>query len=124
MTWVAFGLILVCVLLDAAAQLLLKAGVDRIGIIHFNFNTLIRSGLELALNPLILTAIVLYVVSLILWLLALSRTAVSLAYPMVSIGYIVTALAAWAFLGEHMNPYRWAGICIIIGGVFLLMWKS
>ncbi|MGH8161614.1 MAG: SMR family transporter [Gammaproteobacteria bacterium] len=124
MTWTAFGLILFSVFLDAVAQFCLKAGVNRIGVIGFQFNTLVRSGLELAVNPWILAGLCCYVVSLIVWLLALSRTAVSLAYPFVSISYILTALAAWAFLGEHMNAVRWIGICVIIFGVFLLMWKS
>lgn len=123
-SWVALGLILVSVLLDAVAQFCLKAGVNQVGVIGLNFNTMIRSGLALAINPWILSALSCYAVSLILWLLALSRTQVSIAYPLVSISYIITALAAWAFLGEHMNAYRWAGICVIIFGVFLLMWKN
>ena len=120
MTWVAFALVLTGVLLNAAAQFLLKAGVNRIGVIGLQFHTLVRSGLELAVNPYILAGLACYVVSVVVWLLALSRTAVSIAYPMLSIGYIVTALAAWAFLGENMNLVRWAGIGVIILGVFLV----
>lgn len=123
MTWGAFALVLTGVLLNAAAQFFLKAGVNRVGVIGFQFHTLIESGLELAVNPWILAGLACYVVSVIVWLLALSRTAVSIAYPMLSIGYIVTALAAWAFLGEHLSVTRWLGIGVIILGVFLV-WKS
>lgn len=120
MTWLAFGLIMTGVLLNAAAQFLLKAGVDRVGVIGLQIPALARAGLSLATNPYVLAGLACYVVSVVVWLLALSRTAVSIAYPMVSIGYIVTALAAWAFLGEQVSIVRWLGIGVIILGVFIV----
>jgi drug/metabolite transporter (DMT)-like permease len=123
MTWAAFAFIMIGVLLNATAQYCLKAGVNRLGVIGLQFHTLVRDGLVLAVNPWILAGLCCYVVSVIVWIIALSRTAVSIAYPMVSIGYIVTAVAAWAFLGEHLSVTRWLGIGVIILGVFLV-WKS
>lgn len=120
MTWLAFVLILTGVLLNAAAQILLKAGVRHMGVISLQFPALVKAGFSLALNPYILAGLACYVVSVVVWLLALSRVAVSIAYPMLSIGYIVTALVAWLYLGEQMNLTRWAGILVIIIGVFLV----
>jgi len=120
MTWGAFALVLTGVLLNAAAQVLLKAGVKSTGVISLQFPALVKAGLSLALNPFILAGLSCYVVSVVVWLLALSRTAVSIAYPMLSIGYIVTALIAWIYLGEEMNVTRWLGIGVIILGVFLV----
>jgi multidrug transporter EmrE-like cation transporter len=56
----------------------------------------------------------------IVWILALSRVDVSIAYPMLSIGYIVNAFAAWALFGEALTPMRLLGIGIIVLGVFVL----
>lgn len=120
MTWAAFALVITGVLLNAAAQVLLKAGVKNLGVISLQFPTLIRAGFTLAVNPFILAGLSCYVVSVVVWLLALSRTAVSIAYPMLSIGYIVTAIIAWLYLGEHMTTERWIGIGVIILGVFLV----
>lgn len=120
MTWLAFLLILAGVLLNSAAQILLKAGVRHTGVISLQFPALVKAGLSLAVNPFIIVALACYVVSVVFWLLALSRTAVSIAYPMLSIGYIVTALVGWLYLGEQMNLTRWAGILVIIIGVFLV----
>jgi multidrug transporter EmrE-like cation transporter len=50
----------------------------------------------------------------------LSRVEVSLAYPMLSIGYVVNALAAWWLFGEALTVERLVGIGIIIFGVFIL----
>jgi len=120
MTWVAFSLIMTGVLLNSAAQLMLKAGVRHMGVISLQFPALVKAGFSLAVNPYIIAGLSCYVVSVVVWLLALSRVAVSIAYPMVSIGYIVTAVVAWLYLGEQMNMTRWAGIVVIIIGVFLV----
>ena len=120
MTWVAFLLVLTGVLLNSAAQLLLKAGVRHLGVISLQFPALAKAGFSLAINPYIIAGLSCYVVSVVVWLLALSRVAVSIAYPMLSIGYIVTAVVAWLYLGEQMNLTRWAGIIVIIIGVFLV----
>jgi len=54
------------------------------------------------------------------WILALSRVPVSVAYPMLSIGYIVNALAAWWLFGESLGAQKLVGIGFIVVGVFLV----
>ena len=43
------------------------------------------------------------VVSVVVWLLGLSRTPVSVAYPMLSLGYLLNAVAAWHLFGESLG---------------------
>jgi multidrug transporter EmrE-like cation transporter len=109
MTLISFSLILVGVLLNAAAQLLLKAGTNAMPL-----------GLRLAIEPHILAGLACYVVSVVVWIVALSRVPVSIAYPMLSIGYVVNAIAAWYLLGEAVTPMRLVGIGIIVLGVFIV----
>jgi multidrug transporter EmrE-like cation transporter len=114
------ALILTGVMLNAAAQLLLKAGARAIADVSFslaNAGTLVE---RIALNPPILGGLACYVVSVVFWILALSRVDVSVAYPMLSIGYVVNALAAWLLFSEAVTPTRAAGIGIIILGVWLV----
>jgi multidrug transporter EmrE-like cation transporter len=59
-------------------------------------------------------------VSVVVWILALSRVEVSIAYPMLSLGYVVNAVAAWWLFGEVLNAMRLAGIAVIIVGVVLV----
>lgn len=115
-----FALILFGVLLNASAQLLLKAGMNQIGRFDFNFANAIPIGMKVIVNFPIMTGIFLYVVSVGVWLLVLSRVQVSLAYPMLSIGYIVNALAAYYLFGEPLTSLRLMGIFIIIAGVYLV----
>ncbi|MGZ3183833.1 MAG: EamA family transporter [Telluria sp.] len=115
-----FGFILTGVFLNALAQLLLKAGTNAVGAIHLTAGNWFQTGLKLATQLPILGGLTCYVVSVVVWIIALSRTDVSLAYPMVSLGYVVSAVGAWAFLGEAVSLQRMLAILIILGGVALL----
>lgn len=115
-----FALILCGVLLNASAQLLLKAGMSQIGHFDFTIANAFPIGLKVASNPPIVTGLFMYVMSVVVWLLVLSRVQVSFAYPMLSIGYVVNALAAYYFFGEPLTSVRMLGIFIIIGGVYLV----
>ncbi|MGH8677068.1 MAG: EamA family transporter [Burkholderiales bacterium] len=120
MTIVSFALVLTGVLLNAAAQLLLKAGTNTIGHFEFSAANALPVGLKLAAEPHIVGGIACYVISVAVWIMALSRVEVSIAYPMLSIGYVVNALAAYYLLGESVTPTRLLGIGIIILGVFIV----
>ena len=120
MTPLSFLLIVTGVLLNAAAQLLLKAGTNSIGHFSFSAGNIVPIGLRLMTEPHIFGGLCCYVVSVVVWILALSRVAVSLAYPMLSLGYVVNALAAWYLFGEALTGQRVAGISVILVGVFLV----
>ena len=120
MTLHSFALVLIGVLLNAAAQLLLKAGTNAVGRFEFAASNLVPVGVRLATEPHIAAGIGCYVVSVVVWVMALSRVEVSIAYPMLSIGYVVNAVAAYYFLGEAVSPLRLLGIGVIVLGVFLV----
>ena len=115
-----FALILCGVLLNAGAQLMLKAGMTQIGHFEFSFANIVPIGVKVMGNPPIITGLLMYVVSVGVWLLVLSRVQVSFAYPMLSIGYIVNALAAYYLFGEPLTSARLLGIFVIIAGVYLV----
>jgi multidrug transporter EmrE-like cation transporter len=115
-----FSLVLAGVLLNAAAQLLLKAGTNRVGAFEFSLPNALPVGWQLATNPFIAGGLACYVVSVVVWIMALSRVPVSVAYPMLSIGYVVNAFAAWMLFGESITAQKLAGIGFIVVGVFLV----
>ena len=115
-----FSLVLFGVLLNAFAQLLLKAGVRQVGHFDFSLANAWPIGTDLATNLPILGGLACYVVSVVVWILALSRVEVSIAYPMLSIGYVVNAGLAWFLFGEAVGPQRLAGIAVIIVGVIIV----
>lgn len=120
MNALSFSLVMTGVLLNAAAQLLLKSGTNAIGVFEFSVNNVMPVGWKIATQPQILGGIGCYVVSVVVWILALSRAEVSVAYPMLSIGYVINAVAAWYLFGEAVTIMRLAGIAIIVFGVFIV----
>ena len=120
MTLPTFLLIFCGVLLNAGAQLLLKAGVAPLGVLSVGPDNLLPTAQRVLSQWPILAGLACYVVSVGVWIVGLSRVDVSLAYPMLSLGYVVNALAAWWLFGEALGPMRWAGMLLILGGVFVL----
>ncbi len=120
MTPASFSLLMLGVLLNAGAQLLLKAGTNAIGHFEFSAANIVPVGLKIALEPHIIGGVGCYVVSLVVWIMGLSRVEVSVAYPLLSIGYLVNALAAWYLFGESLTAQKLVGIGFIIAGVFLV----
>ena len=120
MTAFTFAMLLTGVLLNAAAQLLLKAGTNAVGRFEFAAANIVPIGARLATEPHIMGGMVCYVLSLVVWIVGLSRVPVSVAYPMLSIGYAVNVLAAWWLFGESITPMKIAGIGLIIIGVWLI----
>lgn len=120
MNLVSFSLILAGVLLNAGAQLLIKAGTNAVGHFEFSRENILPIGWKLATEPHIIAALTCYVLSVVIWILALSRVQVSIAYPMLSLGYVVNAIAAWFLFNEAFNPAKVAGIGVIILGVIII----
>ena len=120
MKLIIFSWLLLGVLLNAAAQLLLKAGAERISVLQFSWSNVLPMGLQLVTSPHIILGLLFYVISVVVWIAVLSRVEVSVAYPMLSIGYIVNAIAAYYLFGEALTATRFSGIFLILIGVYLV----
>lgn len=120
MTSSAFLFLLTGVLLNAAAQLLLKGGTNRLGVITLTADNWVAMLTRMATEGYFIAGATFYVVSLVVWILGLSRVPVSIAYPMLSLGYVVNAIAAHYLFGEAVSVQRWMGIGFIIAGVYFV----
>ena len=121
MTFPTFSIIFAGVLLNSAAQLMLKAGAKSLGTVAFGSGaSLFAAGWNAATQPWIVFGLCCYFVSAGLWVLALTRVDVTLAYPMLSMGYVIAALLAWQLFGEALTGPRVLGIAIILVGVVVL----
>jgi drug/metabolite transporter (DMT)-like permease len=120
MSWPAFSLLFTGVLLNAAAQLLLKAGTNALGVITLTRDNWTGEFSRMAIEPHFIAGVACYGVSLIVWIVGLSRVPVSMAYPLLSLGYVINAIAAHYLLGEAVTLGRWLGIGFIVLGVWLV----
>jgi len=115
-----FSFIVFGVLLNAVAQLLLKAGARNVGEIHLTLQNLFAVGIKVATQLPIIGGLACYGLSVVVWIIALSRVDVTIAYPMLSLGYVVAAVGAWYFFGETLSVQRLMAIGVILVGVALL----
>jgi len=115
-----FALILAGVLLNAIAQLLLKAGAGTLAGVELRAGNALLIATRMLNSMPIIAGLACYVLSVVVWILALARVEVSVAYPMLSIGYVVNAVAAWWLFGENLSGARLAGIGVILVGVWLV----
>lgn len=116
-----WSLLLTGVVLNAAAQLLLKAATRVTGpLVTDSGRVAWNAATTLTTNLPFWCGLACYGLSLAMWLGALSRVPVSVAYPMLSIGYVVNAAAAAVLFGELLTATRIAGIGLIIVGVVVL----
>jgi multidrug transporter EmrE-like cation transporter len=115
-----FGVLLCGVLLNAFAQLWLKAATQVTGPMVTSDGNLMGQALKLLAVPPFWYALTAYGVSVIVWTVGLSRVPVSQAYPLLSLGYVLNIGLAWWFFAEVPNATRVVGVAVIIVGVVLV----
>jgi len=117
---VDFGTLLIGVILNAFAQLGLKAATQVTGPLVSQDGSTVNKVMTLMVVPQFWLALAAYGVSLMVWLIGLSRVPVSQAYPLLSMGYVLNIGLAWWLLGEVPNVQRIVGTSVIIAGVVLV----
>jgi len=111
---------IISIVLSVAAQFALKTGMSGSAA-----KTVVGQPYELKAlfvfftDKYIFGGFVLYGIGAVLWLGVLSKWDVSKAYPLVGIGFILTAIIGYA-LGEHLTMTRVSGVALICAGVFLV----
>ncbi|MGE5632947.1 MAG: EamA family transporter [Caulobacteraceae bacterium] len=107
---------IISIILGSAGQFGLKLGANQLktgqGI------TAIIMSLIFNLN--IVLSLFCFFSSLVIWIFVLKRMELSVAYPMVSLGYIITMILAFLFLNEPLRITKLFGTALIIAGVVVI----
>ena len=113
------ALAVLSILMSVGAQFMLKSGMAA---------PVVQEGLKLGGSAMVLgllrsvqlwAGFAMYGASAVVWLGVLAKWDVSRAYPMVGLGFVLTALIGY-FLGEQVGPTRVAGIAFIVLGILLI----
>jgi len=102
----------------AAANVLLKVGMDRWAALQAGGGLTWRQAVglwELPVGVILMTAQFLGMLTLFKW-----GWDASLVVPVFGLNYVLTALLSQWFLGEPVQPIRWIGIALVVGGVALI----
>ena len=118
--YLVLALIFLDVILNVAGQLSLKYGMSQFGNFSLSLSTLPPVFLKAATNLNVLLGLVCYGLGFLVWLIVLAKAEVSYAYPLISLGYVFTAILARAMFGEAVSFTRMAGILVTCLGVCLI----
>ncbi|PIV68375.1 MAG: hypothetical protein COY38_00515 [Candidatus Aenigmarchaeota archaeon CG_4_10_14_0_8_um_filter_37_24] len=113
-------LILISVSLGAVGQSLLKYGLDSMGKLVLKDLLVLKNLISFATNIFIIGGLSLYVLATGIWFVVLSNADISYAYPLVSLGYIITAVIGRFVFNENLTVMRITGIGLIIAGAYLV----
>jgi multidrug transporter EmrE-like cation transporter len=123
----AYALVILGMLLNVGAQLALKwaalslaAPATADARPALSFAAIAADPLRVLLNGWFIVGLVLYAVSVVNWLVVLDRLAFSVAYPLMSIGYILTLALGVMLFREPLSLTRVLGVAVIIAGVVLI----
>ena len=116
------ALILLSVTFAAVAQLTLKHGMNGVNdqLAPARFGVDARSLRVLIATPAIYAGLFLFGISAVVWLVVLSRASLSFAYPFAALTYVLILLFDLFILDETVPPLRWAGVALIVAGIFLV----
>jgi len=113
-----FTLVLVATILGGTGHVLLAKGMRSVGDLTEAGGDRVVAMIGRAIgSPWLLIGVALQAA---FFLMLLSRADVSLVLPMTAIDYVTVVVLAGALLGEPVTAARWAGIALIVGGVFLV----
>ncbi len=115
--------LLMCVVLGATGQLLIKKGLMALKAASGTVLTLsgiAHNPVGVFLNPLIFFGFGAYGVSSLLWLTLSSKYPLSLIYPMISLGYVFVVMGSVVMFRDKTTVFTWIALALIVAGVSLL----
>ena len=110
---------------EAVGVVFLSKGLKQIGEVQtISSREISRVIAKGATNSSILLGIALEAAFFGALLYLLSQRDVSLIWPLTSLGFVITALAAKFILNEEVTATRWAGVALIVIGAALVSYSE
>ena len=115
-------LVLLCVIMGTIGQLSMKRGMNVVGAVSLK-SIFSKDVFSIIFQRYVFVGIFLYFLASLVWLVVLSQAELSFVYPLISVGYIITAILSWFFFNESLTLFRFFGVLLICSGVYLIVLK-
>lgn len=103
-------LVALCALLGATGQIFFKLASKNLS---FDVMSLIT-------NWKLFLGLFFYAIATVLFVFALRYGNLSILYPIIATSYIWVTIFSTVFLKEAFPPYKWIGVLLIIGAVWII----
>ena len=118
-------ILLISLVFESVGVVFLDKGLHEIGEVQrFSVSEMLRIVGRGASNRYILLGVLFEALFFIGLLIMLSHWDVSLVWPLTSLGFVLTTLAAIFIRGEHVSSLRWSGVILIMIGATLVGWSE
>src|SRR3954471_6228182 len=114
-------ILLVALVFEAVGVVWLSQGLKQIGELRqVTVSELFQMTCRGACNPWLLLGVLFETIFFVTLLYLLKNWDVSLVWPLTSLGFVLTTLAAKVIRDEHVNGWRWGGVALIVVGAMLV----
>lgn len=117
------GQVLLFVFILLIGNICWKMGIVKMNGFMMGDKSLVSNIMTLFSSPWMWAGGIFYVLGTLWWFYIISREDLSYVYPMVSIGYILTAIAGVIIFKESVSMIRWVGMGIVSLGFIILSMK-
>lgn len=118
-------ILLLGLVFEAVGVVFLSRGLKQVGEVReVSVAEIVRVVQAGATNPSLLLGVAFEALFFGCLLMLMARSDVSFLWPLTSLGFVLTTLAARFILHETVVPLRWAGVCLIVLGAGLVSWTE
>ena len=118
-------ILLVGLILEAIGVVFLSRGLKQIGEpAYVSVSEILRIVQRGFTNPSLLLGVLFEALFFASLLILMSKADVSFIWPLTSLGFVLTTLAARLILREQVNGLRWTGVLLIVIGAALISWTE
>jgi drug/metabolite transporter (DMT)-like permease len=119
------AILLVSLVLEAIGVVLLNKGLRQIGELSaYSLSEMLRLFRLGIVNPCFLLGVFFEALFFGGLIILLSKADVSFVWPLTSLGFVITTLAARIYLQEQVTAWRWFGVLLIVAGAGLVSWTE
>ena len=119
------GILLIALTLEAVGVVYLSQGLRQIGEMqHVSLGEIARMVGRGITNSNILLGTLLETIFFVALMVMLKKWDVSLIWPLTSLGFVLTTLAAKYIRHEEVTALRWSGVILIMIGASLVGWSE
>jgi drug/metabolite transporter (DMT)-like permease len=114
-------ILLIALVFEAMGVVWLSQGLKQIGELQeITANQIFQIVCRGACNRWVLLGVLFETIFFVTLLYLLKNWDVSLVWPLTSLGFVLTTLAAKMIRDEHVNGWRWGGVALIVLGAMLV----
>lgn len=119
---IVIALALLSVFLGSFAQIFLRKGMLEIGEIDAK-EIFSKKVFEIIFQKYVFIGLVLFTLNTFVWFVLFSKkeAEVTFVFPILALGYIITAILAKIFFNENLTIFRISGIALIVIGIALII---